>query len=77
MSYISLFRYARIPAEARGAITPSMDKSSSSESESGSESSSGEDTDSASERARKVLLLQEQVRNLSRNVATKILFHLP
>ncbi|KAK3920232.1 Homeotic protein female sterile [Frankliniella fusca] len=54
-------RYARIPAEARGAITPSMDKSSSSESESGSESSSGEDSDSASERARKVLLLQEQL----------------
>lgn len=41
-----------------------MTKSSSSESESGSESSSGEDSDSDSERARKVLLLQEQVRNI-------------
>lgn len=48
-----------------------MDKSSSSESESGSESSSGEDSDSASERARKVLLLQEQVRNLSLYVAIR------
>jgi len=56
-------RFSRIPADARGSqgVSQSMEKSSSSESESGSDSESSSDGDTEAERARKVLMLQEQV----------------